>query len=327
MYHEFGEWWADSIEAYRNAGLTIDYISIQNECDWHASYDGMLLGKFENERVAEYAKAFLATYQVMQERFGTDAPLMLGPETMTFRSLDLKVYMSNIIDVLPESIAGIAYHLYIGGDSAGEGGEGAGPGRSTNEPDTFNQNFIDNYLEFGGRFPIWQTEFYRGTPMQTAVLMHNALVNGNVNAYLHWTGVWERSFPSHDLIGVNRRGEVSVGSSFYVMRHFSEFIRPGFIRVQVNVPFNSAYRISAFKSPDESKLAVVLINPTDENLEVALPIENFSIIESVIYQTVLEADSYEAEDYYVNTGTLGQGNTVLLKAHSITTIDITGEMN
>jgi O-glycosyl hydrolase len=325
MYEEFGQWWASSIESYRNAGLTIDYISIQNECDFPASYDGMLLAKFESDREAEYAKAFLATYHELQNRFGNNAPGMLGPETMTFTALDLRMYMRNIIEVLPESIAGIAYHLYIGGESTGEGGEGAGLGRSRNNPDTFNRNFIDNFIEFGDKFPIWQTEFYRGLPMETAILMNNALVNGNVNAYLHWTGIWERSFPSHDLIGANRRGEYFVGSSFYVMRHFSEFIRPGFIRVQVNLPFGSDYRISAFKSPDGSKIAVVLINPTDEDIEIALPVENYKINSSMIYQTVLETDSYEADEYYVNAGSLNQGNVVLLKAHSITTIDITGE--
>ncbi|MCL2698382.1 MAG: hypothetical protein FWE74_09945 [Oscillospiraceae bacterium] len=324
MYDEFARWWADSIEAYRGAGLAVDYISIQNECDFPAAYDGMMLAKFENENQAEYARAFLATYYEMQNRFNDNAPLMLGPETMTFNSMDLKDYMKNITDTLPEAVAGIAFHLYIGGNSTGEWGEGLNPGQSINEPNSFNRNFIDNYFEFKDKFPLWQTEFYRGTPMQTALLMNNALVNGNVSAYLHWAGIWERDFPTHDLIGVNRRGEYSVGSSYYVMRHFSEFIRPGYIRVQVSVPFSYDYSISAFKSPDETKLAIVLINPTHEDMRIAIPIEGYNINDSVIYQTVLEADSYEADNYYADIGNLGQSNTVLLKAYSITTIDING---
>jgi len=326
MYEEFAKWWADSVEAYRNAGLAIDYISIQNECDFPATYDGMLLAMTETETRAEYAKAFLATYHEMQSRFGSQAPLLLGPETMTFNRMDLQMYMKNVINTLPEAIAGIAFHLYVGGNSTGESGDGLGPGKSRNQPDSFINNFLENRLEFGDDYPLWQTEFYRGMPMDTALLMNNALTYGNVSAYLHWTGIWERGFPSHDLIGINRRGEYFVGASFYVMRHFSEFIRPGYIRVEIDFPPASEISASAFKSPCGTKLAVVLINPTDEDSEVALPLENYKITDSAVYQTALEKDSYESEEYYINIGALGQGNTVLLKAYSITTIDITGEI-
>lgn len=319
MYDEYGKWWAESVDAYTNAGVKIDYVSIQNECDFTASYDGMELAQVENDKEAEYGKAYLSVYEAMKEKLGVNAPLMLGPETMTFSTMDLIMYMKPVLDVKPESVSGIAFHLYLGGNS----GENP-PVGSTNEPDSFNKNFRNNYDEFGNKFTLWQTEFFRGTPLQTAMLINNSLVNGNLNAYIFWGGIWEGSEAKNDVINVNFDGDYWYGSTYYVMRHFSEFIRPGYKRVQVNYPITSGIRVSAFKNTDGTKLAVVLINPTNEDIETALPIDSFSVTDSVIYQTTLLDDAYDKGDYYNNLGKMGNGNTILLKAKSITTIDITG---
>lgn len=321
MYKEYAEWWAESIEAYQNAGIPIDYISIQNECDLAPSYDGMSFAAFENGELAAYSKAHLSVYDEIQNKFGSSAPLMLAPETMSFVNLTLKMYLSDILNAKPESVAGVAFHLYVGGE-----GTDKGDGTSTAEPKSFNINLIANNTDFGTDYQLWQTEYYIGSPLDTAMIIMNSLVYGNVSSYIHWTGIWGGENVRHDLIAVDGNGDYYVSSVYWVMRHYSEFIRPGYTRIQVSYPFKAGIGVCAFINEDKDTLAIVLVNPGEESLEAEIPTDGFNISGSEIYQSIFDDGTYDKGEYYNYLGEL-VNNKVTLPAGSITTISLIGSLN
>lgn len=141
MYEEYAQWWVDSVKFYRDWDIKIDYVSIQNECDFVAGYDGCEFSPTETDTQASYAKAFLAVYDAMQAEFGDDAPKMIAPETMSCEPLRLYDYVKEILETKPESIYGIGYHLYVGGDSDEE--------NNTVKYDSFLWNFMDMEKYFG----------------------------------------------------------------------------------------------------------------------------------------------------------------------------------
>lgn len=320
MYEEYARWWVDSVKFYRDCGIKIDYVSIQNECDFVASYDGCEFAQVETSTQASYAKAFLAVYDAFREEFGEDAPKMIAPETMSCEPRKLYAYIKDIIETKPESIYGVGYHLYVGGDSNEE--------NNTVKYDSFLWNFMDMEKFFGEYgYARWQTEFFRGRGLQTAALINNAMVRADMNAYLYWSAVWPNDnadFECGALIGiqngkkVNEDGWILCGD-YYALRHFSEFIRPGYIRVEASIK-DIAFKTSAYVSEDGKTAVLVVINLADEEETLQIPEEGYSIAGSDIYQSVLGIEDSSNNVLYQGIGALEAGNIVKLPGESITTI-------
>lgn len=321
MYEEYAQWWVESVQFYRDWGIKIDYVSIQNECDFVASYDGCEFAQTETSTHASYAKAFLAVYDALREAFGDEAPKMIAPETMTCEPLKLYGYVREIIDTKPESIYGIGYHLYVGGDSNED--------NNTVKYDSFRWNFMDMEKYFGEYgYARWQTEFFRGRGLQTAALINNAMEWADMNAYIYWSAVWPNAagdFESGELIGIDSGKKVNkdgwlLCADYYALRHFSEFIRPGYIRVGAEVEDKMDFKTSAYVSEDGKKVVLVVINLGEKERTLQVPAEGYHITGSEIYQSVLGIDDSSNNVLYENIGALQAGNTVKLPAESITTI-------
>lgn len=321
MYEEYARWWVDSVRFYRDWGIKIDYVSIQNECDFVADYDGCEFAQVETSTQASYAKAFLAVYDAFREAFGEDAPKMIAPETMSCEPLKLYAYIKDIIDTKPESIYGVGYHLYVGGDSDEK--------NNTVKYDSFLWNFLDMEKYFGEYgYARWQTEFFRGRGLQTAALITNAMVQADMNAYIYWSAVWpnaDADFECGELIGIlngkkrNNDGWI-LCADYYALRHFSEFIRPGYTRVEASMDGGVKFKNSAYVSEDGKKVVLVVINLGEEEQTLQVPAEGYTIAGSDIYQSVLGIEDSSKNVLYQGIGALEAGNTVKLPGESITTI-------
>ena len=108
-YADYATWWADSLDYYESQGIDADYISIQNEPNWHPDYDGCGFDPIETTNFAGYNKAFESVWQELAIRKGTAAmPKMLGPETISFNKLG--EYIDNLIH--PTHVDVYAHHYY-----------------------------------------------------------------------------------------------------------------------------------------------------------------------------------------------------------------------
>ncbi len=321
MYEEYARWWVDSVQYYQDWGIKIDYISIQNECDYEAGWDGCEFAQEETSTQASYAKAFFAVYDAMQKEFGDEAPKMIAPETMSCEPSKLYAYVKDIIEIKPESIYGIGCHLYVGGDSDEE--------NNTVKYDSFSRNFMDMEKYFGEHgYACWQTEFFRGRGLQTAALINNAMVQADMNGYIYWSAVWANEsadFESAELISFQNENKVNEEgwiycADYYALRHFSEFIRPGYTRVEASMQGGVNFRTSAYVSEDGKTLVLVVINLGKTGQTLQIPAEGCRITDSSVYQSVLGIEDSSGNVLYRNMGALGMENTVELSGESITTI-------
>jgi len=323
VYEDFAKWWTDSVTLIRSQGIPVDCVSIQNECDFVASYDGCEFSPTETDSQASYAKAFLATYRNFRDAFGAEAPRMLAPETMTVDKTALKNYISPILAEEPDSIYALAHHLYLGGDSSDDPNECA--------PDSFLLNFMGaKSLAAQSGIRAWQTEFYRGTALQTANIINNSLVYEDANAYIFWGGVWNAKstdgMDNGNLIIVGNeaagwpteKGYLATGN-YYAMRHFSQYVRPGYIRVDAGITGGSSARASAYVSPDGNTVVIVLLNNDTAATKVQLPLENYDITRSSVVQSVF-TKGYTADLCYKDLGALDANRVVALPGESVTTI-------
>jgi hypothetical protein len=175
-------------------------------------------------------------------------------------------------------IYGVAHHLYNGGTAG--------------SPDTFigAMQALTNIFPDKPRF---QTEYDGINMIQTALLIHNAMTAEEASAYVFWSLAWPSSGSA--LIALDNPFNSpsswtyphgwQLTPEYYAMKHYSYFINPGFKRVDTPGTDPNA-RVSAYLSPDNTRLVVVMINPNSTSYAVTNTVNGFTIDTSAVYQSV-----------------------------------------
>jgi len=302
VYDEFAKWWYESIVAYNQAGVIVDYINLQNELDYEAPWESCKFTPTEamDSTLAAYDIAFDAVYQKLQKELGSAMPKMLAPETSGMGNA--KPYIEHLQDL--SHVYGFAHHLY---DCSGCG----------IAPDRFIPRMISlrNFLQQYGDKPIFQTEFEEdpGTwddAINTALLIHNALTIEQVSAYLYWDLFWA---PGTALLSINDSASYTIKPTYYTFKQFSAFIHADWQRVEASGD-NTGLRISAYISPDNQKLTIVIINITpDIEISLDLGIKNFAVTKGTIYRS-------SPTENCVLIGSYNKKTPLKLPANSVTTL-------
>jgi hypothetical protein len=137
--------------------------------------------------------------------------------------------------------------------------------------------------------------------IECANLIHNSLVVEQVSGYNHWNLIWpgtnggliqiENPYAAQSTWTNAPPGTPTqphgwwYSPSYWSMKHFSYFINPGYRRVGASDNDNNV-RTSAFLSPDNLRLVVVLINTNATALAAMnFSFGTFSVGKSSVYQT------------------------------------------
>jgi O-glycosyl hydrolase len=301
-YAGLATWWADSITAWSSQpyGVDADYISIQNEPDWTATWDTCRYDPTENSTRAGYDQAFEAVYNEMDTRFGTSMPKMIGPENIGLQGTKLSDYLNAIND--PSQVYAYAHHLYGGGNGQ--------------DPDSYIPEMQAVNASWGSK-PLFQTEYQDSIgawpdAFNIALLLHNSLTVEEVSAYLYWDLFW----------GVEDRGMVTTTSSsytinnvYYGFKQFSAFVHSNWQRVGTTED-SSAVRMSAYISPDNSQMSVVIINTSaTTDTDLTLSFNGFTVSTGDVYRTS------QAEDC-AYMGSFDPNNPLTLPSESVTTLSL-----
>lgn len=89
VYNDFANWWKSSYLKYRDAGINVDYISLQNEPDMNADYEETLFDPTENDSIAGYAQALTAVRAAFNGV--SNAPKIIGPEPLASATIIFKI--------------------------------------------------------------------------------------------------------------------------------------------------------------------------------------------------------------------------------------------
>ena len=285
-YAGFAQFWYDSLNAYAALGVTPTYISLQNEPDFTATYASCRFNPTEAPygspatSYAGYGLAFDAVYKKLQTL--PAPPKVAGPETFS---------VTNFLDMaaqIPVGEVGVyAHHLYNVSST------------STN-PDTG----IPSFTALNAAYPTaikFQTEYYASPGINNAQDIHNALTVANDSAYLYWGLTWPSTLSNgqaSDQAGLLYIDNPFAASStwafphgwsyndaYYALKHFSYFVRPGYVRYNASVN-NTDERVSVYQSPDQKTTVIVVMNlsPTvTDGLSLAL--SNVAYTGSTVYRS------------------------------------------
>jgi O-glycosyl hydrolase len=178
---------------------------------------------------------------------------VFGPETMTSHMYEggTGSYVKAVLDS-PETLKALdvfATHGYEDGVKA--------------EMSANSSRQFWNLIKDTGK-PFWITEGGTGdhdwpAPIHKGVgnALHNALVAGNCSAFVPWQ-ITESRKSIHALMVMSEYTPKT-----YTAMHYSRFIRPGARRIDAEPGF-AAVQVGAFLHEAEGELAIVALNPTDQ---------------------------------------------------------------
>ena len=299
-YDDYAQWWYDAYTFYDNQGIDIDYISIQNEPNFVATWNSCILKPTADNDYAGYDVAFEKIWQKFASELGTQVmPKMIAPE---HHNLSGNLY-GNYIDALGphyDRIYGYGHHLY-------------------QNLDNINSDFL-NAKEYDYK-PLFQTEL--GTDnssndaitrkLNLATLMHNGLTIENLSSYFYW-GLWWQSPDGQSLIDlpVGDSSTYTLLPEYYAFKHFSAYIHSDWRRVET-VSTSNDLMISAYTSADRSQMTVVVVNDSTSAENLNLNFVDASVISGSVYLSDANSDC-------ALQGSYSSGDEVSIPTKSITTI-------
>ena len=276
MYDEFAQYLVDVVRHLReDEGIPIGWVSPVNEPQWSWNYENGQEGcHYGPAEVAAVTKALIKAIQAS----GLDI------EASVFESGEWKstaVYVDKLLDD-PE-IAPFIGHLDV----------------HSYWSDENDKRRLVSYLEkYYPGTRLWMSEWTemkegRDKGMESALLLantvHEDLTVGGVTSWQYWIAV-SRYFYRDGLIYVNLTNRaIAETKRLWAMGNFSRYVRPGYARVEAESSLDSL-NVTAFGSPDQAQLVLVVINNAAQAAPVRLNGVPAAYTQVAAYETGEEND-------------------------------------
>ncbi len=183
------------------------------------------------------------------------------------------------------------------------------------------------FKQKGAGKELWMTEVYTDSDndanlwnlaLDAAVHIHNAMVEGEFQAYVWWP--LRRYYALiHDGVGGHNNSNVAAAGTVtkrgYVFAQFSKFVRPGYVRVDATKSPTTDVYVSAYKKGDD--VILVLVNKSTSSKTITLNIPNTKVQKWDKYVT--SGSKNVVKEASVNT--TSSTFSVTIDAQSITTFD------
>jgi glucuronoarabinoxylan endo-1,4-beta-xylanase len=291
-YADFASYINEFIDYMKSQSATVDVVSIQNEPDWKASYEGC---EYSTGQMFNFVKNYAGTIR--------------GAKVLAAESLNSNhAYTDDILNdaLAVKNISIVGGHLYGAGLAAYPLAEQKGKEIWVTEHllNLDSGNKPENWTATTDPKVIW-TE-----TMDMLKEIHTAM-SYNWNAYIWWYIRRYYSFLGDGEKGTSRGQILKRG---YAISQFSKFIRPGYVRVKVLEETPSAsLKMTAYSG--ENKTVIVVINPSDIDAPKISFGTSGSISSATAYTTSVSKSREAAVITPVNSKVL-----VNIAANSITTV-------
>jgi len=263
-YVDYGNWLVKALDMYRDVGVTVYALSMQNEAMFPQPYNSCA---YTHDWYCELLKNVVPIIKKSYpdvKIFGSENMLAFEA-ALVHKNFRFHEAIVNDPDAL-ECLDVFAVHGYQDGIKA-EAVENHKKYWALNTQRYFSTTGKPQWMtETSGFFENWETTKATPGAMDLAIAMHSALTHGNVSAWVWWQG-GEMVIVDFTQYVLTAKGKP--GKRYYVSKHFYRYIRPGAKRVEV-VSSSKDVLCSAFKHDDDKTLTVVLVNASDDECKVSL---------------------------------------------------------
>lgn len=314
-YTDFANWWKKSLEAYKAAGISPDYVSIQNEPDMEATYEETLFEPTETSEIAGYKEALNAVYDAVKGQ-----TKLIGPEPLGIGYSNFEKYAKELDAT---KLDGYSYHLY----HAGDGNDNSG--NNYLDPENFRKPMKAIADVYGkGDKPIIMTEFCpmldeprEKDMLGLAQIMQIGFTDGRLSGYIAWQLFW--GYHSQmigvcpgagwDLDGSGKYvcddAGFKIFPEYHAMRHYSKFVNPG-ASVIATATDDANLKTVAFLSANGDSISTILINTGSTAIQLDNPtIAGYGLVTAV-----------QSKENGLKSKNISVAACTVLPARSITTL-------
>jgi glucuronoarabinoxylan endo-1,4-beta-xylanase len=308
-YAGFGAYWRDSLEAYAAAGIVPDYIGLQNNPDWvpntgesfeacrylpaEGSTTVTMGGVTSTVEYPGFAEAQAATVAAIAGL--PNAPRILAPETSNHEDVGQYAAALNLsqIDAFAHNMYGV-------------------------DPRTVDLNSLEAVGSLASELdkPIFQTEMI-AEGLATALLIHQVTAVENASAYIKQTLVGSATGPLNPLASIVLGQPFQLREQYFAMQHYALHTDPGWTRVGATSTVGDLL-VTAWLSPEEDALTVVLVNSGGVSLDVRLAVPSEFTSNSEVTRTV-----FGARERAAVLGSLSAQGVLTIPASAIVTVAFT----
>lgn len=253
-YDLYAEYLATYILEYQKKGISIDFMTIQNEPNAIQKWESCL---FSGQEEADFAEYYLHP-KFMQKGIQTK---ILGWDHNKER---LFSRANEIYKTAKRSVSGMAMHWYSGD--------------YFEEIDLTRKQFPDKLLIHTEGCTGFSNFRKKDEVHNAEIYAHDILgdLNAGVNGFIDWNIVLDhKGGPNHKqnycnaplMLNANHTGYIK-NLTYYYIGHFSKFIKPGAKRIGFS-KFTEDIEVTAFQNIDGS-IIVILLNRNDFNKEFSL---------------------------------------------------------
>ncbi len=304
-YAAFAEFWRASLEAHESVGIVPDYVSIQNHPDWVSTND-------EGQEACRFlAEEGMLTVPLpdgtsVDAEFPGYSEALEAVSTATASLRDYSFTASEALGALP---------AYLGPTDPARYDAVSVIFYSVNplDPDVTRLESVREFAETTGK-PIFQTEA-AWPGFETALLVHHALVSLGSSAFLQGSYFGsELSQTSTSVVGTDGT-TIARLPVFHALTHFARHTEPGWQRIAAASEATDLLS-SAWLSPDEQAMTVVLVNKGSVPLEVEIggtagdPLEGALVVRT----------TFDGLERSVPLGRLSSDRSVRVPARAIVTV-------
>jgi len=298
MYASYAQYLNAYIRYAATRNVNLYAVSLQNEPDWDPQdYESCLWNADEMKAwVGDYGAAAIS---------GTASKLM-APESFYYSQATTDTLLADSKAANHLSIVG--GHLYGGTPSY------PGSAEKLGKEVWMTEHFLDSVNKSASK-ASWQTSIDDAIAMANEI--HDGLTLSQYNAYVYWWLVSSNdSTPTGLITTSDKPTYFGIG-----MKHFSYFIRPGYVRYDATSLPQKGVRVSAFGTPPgtaNGKAVVVLVNEnaTDVTLTASINLAGRAMTGLTPYRTTATA-TFERQS---TIGLSANAFSISLPAKSITTL-------
>jgi glucuronoarabinoxylan endo-1,4-beta-xylanase len=238
MYADYAQYLNSYIRYAASRSVNLYAVSLQNEPDWDPqTYESCLWS-------ADEMRTWTGGYGAMAVS-GTAARLM-APESFFYSQATVNTLLGDA--KAAANIAIVGGHLYGGVPDY------SGPAAKQGKEVWMTEHFLDSVNKSA---TSWQTSI--DDAIALAKEIHDGLTLAQYNAYVYWWLVNSNdSTPAGLISTADKPTYFGIG-----MKHFSYFVRPGYVRYDATSQPQKGVRVSAFGSPagaGDGKVVIVLVN-------------------------------------------------------------------
>ncbi len=293
-YDDLGKYAVDAIADYKNIGIDLYALSLQNEPNFVEPYNSCVYNR------GEYRDMLKVAGPIIKKAFpGTK---LFGAEHMVWALEWPDISYEGAIIKDPDAAKQMdiwACHGY--------GNDGKTPSASSKESHEW-MAACKNLAGTGK--PLWMTETsgYKESwkdAMQLSQSIYAALKYGRISAWVWWQ-ISEKGLGQYVLMNLGKPGK-----RYYVSKNYYRYIRPGAVMVDVTAD-NESILVTAFTHTAKNTMTIVVINTSEEPKNITLSGKGLPS-KFTLYRTSSSEDCADA-------GVISSSDAIVLPGRSVTTL-------